>query len=48
MRQPALLISSNIAVPSSYDKESISRWLQDNRWVLETRKKIERVYGLRK
>jgi hypothetical protein len=31
MRQPALLISSNIAVPSSYDKESISRWLEDNR-----------------
>lgn len=32
MRQPALLISSNIAVPSSYDKEAIARWLEDNRW----------------
>lgn len=32
MKQPALLISSNIAVPSSYEKEAISRWLEDSRW----------------
>jgi hypothetical protein len=32
MTQPALLISSNIAVPSSYEKEAISRWLAESRW----------------
>jgi hypothetical protein len=31
MKQPALLISSNIAVPSSYEKEAISTWLQESR-----------------
>ena len=31
MTQPALLISSNIAVPSSYEKEAISRWLAESR-----------------
>jgi hypothetical protein len=34
MKQPALLLSSNIAVPSSYEKEAITRWLADNRCVL--------------
>lgn len=33
MTQPALLISSNVAVPSSYEKEAITRWLQENRCV---------------
>ena len=34
MKQPALLISSNIAVPSSYEKEAICSWLEDSRCVL--------------
>ena len=31
MTQPALLISSNIAVPSSYESKAISRWLAESR-----------------
>jgi hypothetical protein len=34
MRLPALLISSNVAVPATYDRDAISRWLEGNRWVL--------------
>jgi hypothetical protein len=34
MRLPALLISSSVAVPATYDRDAISRWLEGNRWVL--------------
>jgi hypothetical protein len=31
MRLPALLISSSVAVPATYDRDAISRWLENNR-----------------
>ncbi|KAF6258170.1 hypothetical protein COO60DRAFT_1143533 [Scenedesmus sp. NREL 46B-D3] len=31
MRLPALLISSTVAVPATYDRDAISRWLEGNR-----------------
>jgi hypothetical protein len=33
MRLPALLISSSVAVPATYDRDAISRWLENNRLV---------------
>lgn len=30
VRQPAMLLSSNVTMPSSYDKEAICTWLADN------------------
>lgn len=36
---PALLLSSSVAVPATYDRDAISRWLEDSRWACNLRKR---------
>lgn len=35
MKLPALLISSTVAVPATYDRDAIARWLEDSRCVFQ-------------